>query len=85
MSNEHTRRAYRRALEKFLAWYDARGYAEISRQVLFDYRTWSEASGAAPSSTNVELAAVGFGNGLDTLWRRWHFSGRYSNSNLAEA
>ena len=58
VSNEHTRRAYRRALEKFLAWYDAQGFREISRQVLCDYRTWSEASGAAPSSTNVELAAL---------------------------
>jgi site-specific recombinase XerD len=58
VSNEHTRRAYGRALEKFLAWYDASGYAELSRQVLYDYRTMSEASGAAPSSTNVELAAL---------------------------
>ena len=31
VSNEHTRRAYRRALEKFLAWYDAQGFREISR------------------------------------------------------
>jgi hypothetical protein len=46
------------ALEKFLAWYDARGYAELSRQVLYDYRTLSESSGAAPSSTNVDLAAL---------------------------
>jgi len=58
VSNEHTRRAYRRTLEKFLAWYDARGYSELSRQVLCDYRTLSEDSGAAPSSTNVELAAL---------------------------
>ena len=58
VSNEHTRRAYRRALEKFLVWYDARGYTELSRQVLYDYRTLSEDSGAAPSSTNVELAAL---------------------------
>ena len=58
VSNEHTERAYRRALEKFLAWYDARGYTELSRQVLYDYRTMSEDSGAAPSSTNVELAAL---------------------------
>jgi site-specific recombinase XerD len=58
VSNEHTRRAYRRALEKFLAWYDAKGYPELSRQVLYDYRTMSEDSGAAPSSTNVELAAL---------------------------
>src|SRR5271156_6349710 len=57
VSNEHTERAYRRALEKFLAWYDARGYPELSRQVLYDYGTISEDSGAAPSSTNVELAA----------------------------
>ncbi len=58
MSNEHTQRVYRRALEKFLAWYDARGYTEFSRQMLFDYRTLSEDSGAAPSSTNFELAAL---------------------------
>ena len=58
VSNEHTRRAYRRTLEKFLAWYDARGYTELSRRVLYDYRTMSEDSGAAPSSTNVELAAL---------------------------
>ena len=38
VSNEQTKRAYRRALEKFLAWYDARGYTELSRQVLYDYR-----------------------------------------------
>jgi predicted phosphoadenosine phosphosulfate sulfurtransferase len=31
VSNEHTRRAYSRPLEKFLAWYDARGYAELCR------------------------------------------------------
>ena len=58
VSNEHTKRAYRRALEKFLAWYDAKGYTELSRQVLYDYRTMSEDSGAAPSSTNVKLAAL---------------------------
>src|SRR5208283_3816478 len=58
VSNEHTERAYRRALEKFLSWYDAKGYTELSRQVLYDYRTMSEDSGAAPSSTNVELAAL---------------------------
>ncbi len=58
VSNEHTERAYRRVLAKFLAWYDARGYTELSRQVLYDYRTMSEDSGAAPSSTNVELAAL---------------------------
>jgi site-specific recombinase XerD len=58
VSNEHTRREYRRTLEKSLAWYDAKGYTELSRQVLYDYRTLSEDSGAAPSSTNVELAAL---------------------------
>jgi site-specific recombinase XerD len=58
VSNEHTQRAYRRALEKFLTWYDACGYTELSRQVLYDYRTMSEDSGAAPSSTNIELAAL---------------------------
>ncbi|MGO9443183.1 MAG: tyrosine-type recombinase/integrase [Thiobacillaceae bacterium] len=58
VSNENTERAYRRALEKFLAWYDARGYREISRHVLEQYRAESKASGAAASSTNLELAAL---------------------------
>jgi site-specific recombinase XerD len=55
VSNENTKRAYRRALYKFLAWYDARGYAEISRQVLDEYRAESKASA---SSINLELAAL---------------------------
>jgi site-specific recombinase XerD len=55
VSNENTKRAYRRALYKFLAWYDTRGYTEISRQVLVEYRVQSKASA---SSTNLELAAL---------------------------
>ena len=58
VSNENTERAYRRALGKFLAWYDAKAYREISRQVLDEYRGHSMASGAAASSTNLELAAL---------------------------
>ncbi len=58
VGNENTERAYRRALEKFLAWYDARGYREISRQVLEQYLAESKASGASASSTNLELAVL---------------------------
>jgi hypothetical protein len=31
---------------RFLAWYDARGYTELARQVLYDYRTRAEAENA---------------------------------------
>jgi site-specific recombinase XerD len=58
VGNKNTERAYRRALEKFLAWYDAGGYREISRQVLEQYRAESKAAGASSSSTNLELAAL---------------------------
>jgi site-specific recombinase XerD len=57
VSNENTERAYRRALGKFLAWYDAKAYREISRQVLDEYRAQSVASDGAASSTNLERSA----------------------------
>ena len=60
VSNEHTRRAYRRALEKFLAWYDAQGFREISREVLGDYRTW--ARGRKPRAPRPPLPMLS--------WRR---------------
>jgi site-specific recombinase XerD len=55
VSNKNTKRAYGRALGKFLAWYNAKGYTEISRQGLDEYRVQSKAPAA---STNLELAAL---------------------------
>ncbi len=58
VSNENTRRAYSRALQKFMAWYSTKGFADVSRQVMNQYRAELEASGAATASVNQELSAL---------------------------
>ncbi len=58
VSNAHTRRAYSRALSKFLGWYSGRDHREVSRLVLEEYRTYLEGSGASASSINQELSAL---------------------------
>jgi site-specific recombinase XerD len=58
VSNAHTRRAYSRALGKFLSWYSGKEHREVSRLVLEEYRTYLERSGASPSSINQELSAL---------------------------
>lgn len=58
VSNKNTRRAYSRALEKFLTWYGSAGRGELSRAVVREYRAWLEGSGSAASSVNQELSAL---------------------------
>lgn len=53
----HSKRAYRRALDDFLAWYRA-GCVPFSRAAVQQYRAALEGQGLAPSSINVRLAAV---------------------------
>jgi site-specific recombinase XerD len=57
VSNENTRRAYRRAWQRFQGWYVARNRGEISRLVMREYRSWLEDLGATASSINQELSA----------------------------
>lgn len=58
VSNAHTRRAYMRALERFLFWYVRPGRSELSRAVLREYRAWLEGRGSAASLVNQELSAL---------------------------
>lgn len=58
VSNANTRRAYSRALERFLTWYASAGRGEMSRAVLREYRGWLEGRGSAASSVNQELSAL---------------------------
>jgi integrase/recombinase XerD len=58
ISNGHTRRAYSRALKRFLGWYRAEGLGQLSRQVIEQYRAGLEKSGLATSSINQELSSV---------------------------
>src|SRR5262249_30927899 len=58
VSNNNTRRAYIRALEKFMSWYSSHARGEISREGMLEYRTWLEDSGGAAASINQELSAL---------------------------
>jgi site-specific recombinase XerD len=55
VSSEHSRRAYKKALEDFLAFLGPRPFTRASLQ---EFRTHMESTGLAPSSINLRLAPL---------------------------
>jgi site-specific recombinase XerD len=58
VSSEHSRRAYARALDDFLDWYAAEPRDAFSKAVVQAYRGVLEERSLAPSTINVQLAAI---------------------------
>jgi integrase len=58
VASPHSRRAYGKALDDFLAWYAAEPRGAFSKALLQAYRSRLEAQGLAPSTINVRLAAL---------------------------
>ena len=58
VSSIHTKRAYTRALEDFVAWYVSVPRLPLGRATVQRYRTWLEAAGLAPASINLRLSAI---------------------------
>lgn len=58
VSSIHTRRAYQHALDTFHAWYRPDQHGGFSRIVIQQYRAELEQQGLAPSSINIQLAAL---------------------------
>ena len=57
--SEHSRRAYRRALEDFIAWYqDQPGRPPLSKALVHEYRVVLTEAKLAPSTINVQLSAI---------------------------
>jgi hypothetical protein len=57
--SEHSRRAYRRALEDFMAWYQAQpGRPPLSKALVHEYRVALTEAKLAPSTINVQLSAI---------------------------
>ena len=56
--HHNTKRAYTRALDRFLAWCANIESVELSRAVLRKYRAWLERRVSASSSVNQELSAL---------------------------
>ena len=58
VSSAHTRRAYQHALDNFHSWYRPDEHGAFSRSVVQHYRAELESQGRAPSTINVQLAAL---------------------------
>ena len=59
LASEHSRRAYRRALEEFFAWYPSNASGEgFTRAVLGRYRSRLIERGLSAASVNLALAAL---------------------------
>jgi integrase len=58
LASFHTRRAYGKALDDFLAWYRAEPHGVFSKALVQEYRSSLEARNLAPSSLNIRLAAI---------------------------
>ena len=57
--SEHSRRAYRRALEDFIAWYENQpGRPPLSKALVQEYRVALTEAKLAPSTINVQLSAI---------------------------
>lgn len=53
-----SKRAYKKAVEDFLAWYGAGGYPGLTKAIVQQYRVQLEESGLAPSTVNLKLTAI---------------------------
>ena len=58
LPSEHTRRAYRRALEDFFHWHRSESRPPLSKATVQRYTTTLRDSGMAPSSVNQRLSAI---------------------------
>jgi site-specific recombinase XerD len=57
--SEHSQRAYRRALEDFIAWYQRQpGRPPLSKALVHEYRVALTEANLAPSTINVQLSAI---------------------------
>ena len=58
VSSAHSKRAYEKALQDFLAWYSAEARPGLSRAIVQQYRSVLESNGLAPASINLRLSAI---------------------------
>jgi site-specific recombinase XerD len=57
--SEHSQRAYRRAIESFIAWYQTQpGRPPLSKAMVHQYRVTLTEAKLAPSTINVQLSAI---------------------------
>ncbi len=58
LSSEHSKRAYRRSLRDFMAWYKATGQAALTKATVARYAAELAAAGLSAASINQRLSAI---------------------------
>lgn len=58
VASDKSRRAYEKALNDFLTWYDAQGRPELRKAVVLEYRRVLLDAGLAPATVNQRLTAI---------------------------
>lgn len=58
LTSEHSKRAYKRALEGFIAWHDDRGRPGLSKATINRYRAELVDRGLSPATVNQTLSAI---------------------------
>jgi site-specific recombinase XerD len=58
LTSEHSKRAYGKALDDFLAWHAEQGQPSLSKALVQRYKVVLEDSGLAPSTINLRLSAI---------------------------
>lgn len=58
VSSRHTKRAYLRALQDFIHWYERSGQSGFRRATVLAYRAELESTGGTPSTINQRLSAI---------------------------
>ena len=58
LTSEHSRRAYEKALNDFMMWYQAAGKPGLSKAVVQQYKTVLQDAGHSPSTINQRMSAI---------------------------
>jgi len=58
LTSRHSRRAYGRAIEDFLAWWDREGRPPLSKRVVQAHKADLQSRGLSPSTVNLRLSAI---------------------------
>ena len=58
LTSEHSRRAYGRALDDFLTWWDGEGRPPLSKAIVQRHKRYLQELGLAPATINQRLSAI---------------------------
>lgn len=58
LASDNSKRAYRRSLDQFLAWYTGNGHGPLTKRTVQEYKAHLLASGLAAATVNLALTAI---------------------------